>query len=138
MVTDSYLHKAIKENLLKNGLIIILALLSYNPLSNALREIKADQMGDFLLIVSILLVTVCFANFAFTYEKSNLVAHRTRLLSHSATFIFMLLIALLLESMVIAVNVIYPSIYVIILAFSVLLYIGIALYDFWDLLRAGH
>ena len=138
MASHSYLQKAIKENLLKNGLIIILALISYIPLSNALRQIKPDEIGDFLLIVSILLVTVCFANFAFTYEKSNLVAHGTRLLSHSATFIFMLLIALLLESMVIAVNVIYPSIYLIILTFSVLLYTGIALYDFWDLLRAEH
>ncbi len=47
----------------------------------------------------------------------------------------MLLIALLLESIVLATRVIYPSFYGIIAVFSILLYLGIVLYDFWDLSR---
>lgn len=130
-------HIAVYENLIKNGLIVVLSLLSYAPLNHRFSEIQAADMGNFLLIISILLVTVCFANFAFTYEKSRLVSAWSRTVSHLATFIFMLLIALLLESMVIAVNVVYPSLYSIIFGFSILLYAGIALYDFWDLLRAS-
>jgi hypothetical protein len=50
----------------------------------------------------------------------------------------MLLIALLLESMVLAVKVVYPSFYSIILGLAVLLYIGVILYDFWDFFRTEH
>jgi hypothetical protein len=83
-----------------------------------------------------LLVTVCFANFAFTYEKSNLQTKSGKLLAHSATGVFMLLTVLLLESITVAVKVVYPSLHAIILGFSILLYVGVILYDFWDLTRA--
>ncbi len=82
------------------------------------------------------LVTVCFANFAFTYEKSNIQTKAGKLLALFATGLFMVLIALLLESIVLAVKVVYPSFYVLIILFSVLLYVGVILYDFWDLMRA--
>ena len=125
----------LKENLFKNFLILVIALAFYPILSHALIPIQLDQMGDFLLIISVLLMTVCFANFAFTYEKSKLKIRAQKNLSHISTFVFMLLIALLLESIVLAVKIVYPSFYVIILGFAVLLYIGVILYDFWDLLR---
>ena len=47
--------------------------------------------------------------------------------------ISMLLTALILESMVLAIKIVYPSFFIIILIFSFLLYTSIALYDFWDL-----
>jgi len=131
----SQCHYYLKENLLKNFLIILIALAFYPVLSHALVPIQLDQMNDFLLIISILLVAVCFANFAFTYEKSNLKSRAQKTLSYVSTFVFMLLLALLLESIVLAVKIVYPSFYVIIFGFAMLLYIGIVLYDFWDLLR---
>ena len=127
--------KIMRENMIKNFVIIILGFLFYSMIKQSLLVITPDQIGDFLLVISILLVTVCFANFAFTYDESKMNVLQTRLLSHSATFIFMLLIVLLLETMVISIGIVYPSLFGLIFMFSVLLYIGIVLYDAWDLLR---
>ncbi len=132
MVTNSL----IKVNFIKNILILLAAVFIYPVISDSLTSIKADQMNDFLLIVSILLVTVCFANFAFTYEKSNLQARSGKLLAHSATGVFMLLTVFLLESIDVAVKAVYPSLYFLVLGFSIMLYVGVVLYDFWDLMRA--
>ncbi len=125
----------VNDNAAKNALIIFLAVLFYPIQSEALSAIRPDQLNNFLLVISMLLVTVCFANFAFTYEKSKMQKIGERLLANAVTFVFMLLIALLLESIVLAVNVVYPSFFIIIAGYSVLLYGGIALFDFWDLLR---
>lgn len=137
MAKNKLFEKSFKENLLKNLLIIILVSLFYNSIYSSLQSLKVEGgVNDFLLIVSMLLVTVCFANFAFSYEYSNLERLGMRLLAHLATFIFMLLIALLLESLVIVMRVIYPSLLTISIIFSILLYLGVALYDFWDFMRA--
>ena len=127
---------SMKENLAKNILILVIAICFWPILSSSLSQIQNDQTNDFLLIISVLLVTVCFANFAFTYEESDLRTTGGKLLSHSATFSFMLLIALLLESIVLATKSVYPSFYNIIFGFAILLYIGIILYDIWDYMRA--
>lgn len=132
MATNSY----IKDNIVKNILIIITSAFLYPVISSSLRQIKLEQTNDFLLIISMLLVTLCFANFAFTYEKSKLQIRSGKLLSYFATGVFMLLTALLLESMIIAVKVVYPSFHALIFGFSILLYFGVILYDFWDLMRA--
>ncbi|MBP9718605.1 hypothetical protein KBD59_04915 [Candidatus Gracilibacteria bacterium] len=129
-------NSCIKENIVKNIFVLTIAVLLYPIISKALEQIKFEQTSDFLLIISMFLVTVCFANFAFTYEKSNIQTKAGKLLAHFATGLFMVLIALLLESIVLAVKVVYPSFYVLIILFSVLLYVGVILYDFWDLMRA--
>ncbi len=126
----------IKGNIIKNIVVLIIGFALYAPIESALSQIKYEQTNDFLLLISMLLVTVCFANFAFTYEKSHMSTKLGRLLAHFSTGVFMLLIALMLESITLAVKVVYPSFYTMILGFSVLIYIGIILYDFWDLLRA--
>lgn len=131
MSSNSYL----KGNIIKNIVVLIIAGLAYPFIANAL-PIKSDQMGNFLLIISMLLVTVCFANFAFTYEKTQLKTSSGKLFAHCTTGLFMLLTVLLLESIVLTTNIVYPSFHIIILVFSILLYIGIILYDFWDLMRA--
>lgn len=129
------LNSYVKENAIKNILILIIAVFFYPVVSNSLTEIKSEQINDFLLIISMFLVTVCFANFAFTYEKSKLQTKSGRLLAHISTEIFMLLIIFLLESIVIAIKVVYPSFRTIIFGLSILLYLGVVLYDFWDLTR---
>jgi hypothetical protein len=126
----------LKENIVKNLVIVIIAFLFFGDIKVQLQFIDAAKMGDFLFIVSILLVTVSFANFAFSYEHAGLRSLTVRLLSHFTTFIFLLLTALLLEAFVISVNIVYPSLSTLIFVFSFLLYVSIALYDFWDLLRA--
>lgn len=130
------LNPYFKTHLIKNALVIVIAGIFWPVISKALSQIKFEQMNDFLLILSMLLMVLSFANFAFTYEKSKLKTKTGRFLSYISTFIFMLLTALLLESMILAVKTVYPSFYVMIFGFAVLLYIGIVLYDFWDLFRA--
>jgi len=131
MKKNSYLG----ENIIKNILVLIVAVLFFPMIANSAQLLPIEQIGNFLLLVSILLVAVCFANFAFTYEKCNVAAIGQRYLAHIATFIFMLLLALLLISLVIIIQILIPSIFQITLVVSILLYLGIALYDFWDLLR---
>ncbi|HBU06629.1 MAG TPA: hypothetical protein DEB09_00935 [Candidatus Magasanikbacteria bacterium] len=131
MINNSH----IKQNIVKNILVLLLAICSYPIILNSLTQIKFEQTNDFLLTISMILVTVCFANFAFTYEKSKLQTRGGALLAHCATGVFMLLTALLLESISIAFKVVYPTFYFIISGFSILLYIGVILYDFWDLMR---
>lgn len=126
-----------KENIVKNILIVVIALLSYPFVVESIRTIKMPDLNNFLLLVSIFLVTVCFANFAFTYEKANIHTTFGRWLAHSATFVFMLLMALLLESLFLGVVIVYPSLFGLVLTFSVLLYIGVVLFDFWDYKRAA-
>lgn len=136
MKTTNLEQTFIKENLIKNLIVIVLTFVFYPYIKTGLADVTAASTGDFLLIISILLVTVCFANFAFTYETVKIKDFGKRILAHIDTFIFMLLIALTLESMIIAVSKTYPSLTVIVTVFSILLYIGIALYDFWDINRA--
>lgn len=136
MQEKSLMQLAIKENIIKNVIIVILVFLFYPIIKHALQDINIDMFSNILTIFSILLVTVSFANFAFSYEYVVMEKRRMRMLAHHSTFIFMLLIALLLESLAVSMNVVYPSLSGIIVIFSILLYIGVALYDFWDFFRA--
>lgn len=125
-----------KGNVIQNALIILVAGLFSGVIQSAVDKITVDEMANFLVIISMLLVTVCFANFAFTYERARLSTIGGRVLAHAATSSFMLLIALLLETIVLSVRVVYPSFHDLILGFTVLLYVGLVLYDIWDLQRA--
>ena len=129
------LEITIKENLVKNLIVIVCCFLFYPSLKNSLIAVSTEIMGNLLLVISIFLVTVSFASFAFTYEKININSLGSRLLAHSATFLFLLLTALLLETMVIAIGVAYPSLYGMAIVFAMLLYTSIILYDIWDLFR---
>lgn len=129
------ISRLIKENIVKNILILFFSILFYFPLSRALTQIQPTQLSDFLLILSMFIVAICFANFTFTYEKSNIIITSQRMFSHFVTFIFMLLLALLLEALIISVGFVYPPLYSIIFVFSTLIYLSVVLYDFWDLLR---
>jgi hypothetical protein len=133
--TSDILHISIKENLIKNLIVVALAFLLYSSIYTGLNSIDSVKILSFLSVISMLLVTVCFANFAFSYEHTNINSFSLRILSHVATFIFMLLLALLLETLVISIRIVYPSLFAITLIFSLLLYAGVALYDFWDLFR---
>lgn len=123
------------ENIVKNGIALLLSIISYPWMRERLATINNIGLTDFLFVISILLATVCFANFAFTYDKRRMAVKSSRWFAHATTFIFMLLIATTLESMAISVDIIYPSLSSLVTPFTLLLYIGLAMYDFWDLLR---
>lgn len=120
---------------MKNSLVLLLAGLAYPTIAKSISVIDADGLSNFLFVMSIFLVTVCFANFAFVYEKAKMKLVHGRLFAHATTFIFMFLIAVMLESVAHAMHVVYPSLSVVVVPMTALLYIGLAMYDFWDLLR---
>ena len=116
-----------KENIIKNILILIVAAGFYPVIFSSIALIKFEQTNDFLLIISMLIMTACFANFAFTYKESKLQTRSKKLLAHFATGTYMLLIALLLESMTLAVKIVYPSFHSLIFFFAILMYFGVIL-----------
>ena len=128
----------IRENLVKNALIILALASAYSPVRSALSSDAVTQSpglaGDLLVAVSILAVTACFGNFAFTYEKSKLLSLSERLLAHSTTGLLMLLIGLSLMMTTVLSEVLIGPSWIMKLTFLIL-YVASVLYDFWDLLR---
>ncbi|KKU65469.1 MAG: hypothetical protein UX89_C0028G0005 [Parcubacteria group bacterium GW2011_GWA2_47_16] len=129
------MKKLLKENIGKHACVIVLTLLAYPFINNAVKTVDDSSVANFLIIISILLVSVCFANFAFTYKDTATEEKAVRALSHSTTGLFLFLTATLLLTMCIGVAVTYPPLGNLIYTFSFLLYAGFVLYDFWDLLR---
>ena len=130
-------RKLVLENIWKHLLVVVVAASSLPVIRHNFRALGPENINDFLLAISIMIVTVCFANFAFTYRDSDSRSPGIRLLSHGATFLFLLLTALLLLTMSIGIDIAYPAMGPSFFVFSALLYIAVALYDFWDLLRTN-
>ncbi|TSC77244.1 MAG: hypothetical protein G01um101431_427 [Parcubacteria group bacterium Gr01-1014_31] len=127
----------VRANILKNLLALVVALLLTPGIAVSLRSsLTSQNVGDFLVVLSILLVTVCFANFAFSYEHlprgflQELLA-----LAHAATFLFMLLMGVLLIAVTVVIQIAYPTMFLLALGFNALLYLAMMLYDLWDSLR---
>ena len=131
-----FFQLALKENIAKNVLILLFAFLFYNTIYSSLSTLNSAVVNDFLLILSLLLLIACFGAFSFSYQFSDMKNTLVRFLSHFSTFVFMLLVLFLLEALVVSVGIVYQSLYAMVLVFSALLYFGIVLYDFWDLLRS--
>ena len=127
--------RALLENTVKHLVIIFITTSVYGLIYNELEIVKLSSIGDFLSLISILLVTVCFANFASSYEITDISKHWMRVLSQCASFAFILLIAILLETMVIGIKFVYPLPHRLFLIFPLFLFSGIVLYDYWDFVR---
>lgn len=127
------------ENLVKNSIILLLLIFSFYNIQTFIYSstLSTDKsaVGSLLIVVSILAVTACFGNFAFTYEK---VAHKdlfSRLLAHLTTGLFMFLIGLSLEMTSVLTSVLIGNFQIFNLSLIVL-YVACMLYDFWDLKKA--
>lgn len=125
------------ENLIKNILLLIILIFSYGLIQTSLMGLNLDRSvaGSFLASVSILIVTACFGNFAFTYEKVAIRNSSMRFLGHLTTGLLMLLIGLSLEMASVFSSILIGSFPVFNLSL-VILYAAVILYDFWDLKRA--
>lgn len=126
------------ENLVKNVIIILLLVLAYpvaqdSFLNTSLAADKAS-VGNLLIAISILAVTACFGNYAFTYEKINHKSPMSRFLAHLTTGLLMFLIGLALEMMSILTTTTIGNLPIFNLSL-IILYLASVLYDFWDLKR---
>ncbi len=129
------IQRALLENFFKHLLVFTIAIVLMRLIKTELTNVKLTNLGEFLSLISILLVTACFANFASSYDITDISKNWMRVLSQSASLIFLLLIAALLETLVLAIQLVYPKLFVLTMLFSVFLYLGIILYDFWDYMR---
>ena len=128
----------IKENILKNLILIALLIVLYEPintylLNSNLVDDKASA-GDILVAASIIAVIACFGAFAFTYEKTNAKKNYQRYMNHITTGLLMLIIGISLIFTTILTSFIMGS-FIIFNVTAVLLYMAIVSYDFWDVLR---
>lgn len=133
----------LKENLIKNILLIIILVASYSWVYETFKpsaKLFTGTIEGSLLVgamvgsISILLVAACFGNFAFTYEKIDHTFH-SRFLAHLTTGLFMLLIGLSLEMTSIVIALFVGKFPVFDLSLLIL-YVASVLYDFWDLKRS--
>ncbi len=133
------MKRALGENAIKNIIVLVFLALSYSYIQESLYEssVASDNavLGSLLVAVSILAVTACFGNFAFTYEKVEHASFGWRLFAHTTTGVLMLLIGLSLEMTSVIAHLLVGSFFIFDLSL-VLLYVASILYDFWDLKRA--
>ncbi len=129
---------SLQENLIKNTVLIIILIFAYPYVQASLPLISLTDKsvtGSLLVAVSILAVTACFGNFAFTYEKVDYTHPLSRILGHLTTGILMLLIGLSLEITSLLTQLLIGDFPIFNLSL-LLLYLASVLFDFWDLKRA--
>ena len=129
------IKRALIENTLKHLSIIVSCFILSSYIYNELGSTQLSNLGEFLMLISIFLVTACFANFASSYELTDISKNWMRILSQFASLINLLLIAMLLLTMMIAIDIVYNKMFDLASVFSILLYFGIIVYDYWDFLR---
>jgi len=132
------MQQIIKENLVKNFILIVLLILLYGPINNYLldSDLAADKAsaGDILVATSIIAVIACFGAFAFTYEGINEKKNYRRCLGHITTGLLILIIGIsLIFTTILSSFIMGP--FIIFNITAVLLYLAVIGYDFWDLLR---
>jgi len=124
-----------KENIAKNGLLVVLLLVLFPVVANSLKSLSdVSRVGNLLVATSILAVTACFGNFAFTYERVKLENKFSRYWAHATTGLLMLLIGLSLEFSSVLCGKLVGKVVMLDIAW-VLLYMASVMYDFWDLQR---
>jgi len=131
------MEQLIKENIIKNLIVIMVLLSLYLPIHQFLTDSPLAQdkpaAGDILVAVSIIAVCACFGNFAFTYEKIKITPVQ-KYIAHITTAILMFLLGI---SLMCTAELIF-----IIMGYSILIHILIILlytacvgYDFWDMYK---
>ncbi len=128
------MKKVLIENLVKNAILIVILLLAYIPIKEFFLEIDDAYLGDVLLTVSILIVTACFGNFAFSYERIEGEKFSHRIIAHLTTGFLMLSIGLLLEIVQVLISREIGSFWIFEISI-LLIYAGTVGFDFWDVLR---
>jgi hypothetical protein len=132
------MKNALWENVFKNVLIVVVLIFTYFHIQTTLGNMDFPDksvLGSLLVAVSILAVTACFGNFAFTYEKVEHQDSKSRYLAHMTTGLLMILIGLSLEMTSVIVSILMGNFFIFNLSLLIL-YLASVMYDFWDLKRA--
>ena len=132
------MERILKENIIKNIILIVLLVLLISPINEFLLNNKLFEdvylAGDVLVAMSIIAVIACFGNFAFSYEKINPKNVYQRYLAHITTGLLMFIIGVSLIFTSILISFIMGYFFLVDLILS-LLYLSCMGYDFWDVMR---
>lgn len=130
-----------RDNYIKNIFVLSALILLFDPIRRAFVNVSTPLdpgvLGSMLVAVSILGVTACFGNFAFTYEKIGSRDVGSFMLAHVTTGLLMLIIGMSLEMTSVLVELLMGKFALFDLSL-IMLYIASMLYDFWDVRRAVH
>jgi hypothetical protein len=131
-------RRLIYESLIKNVLVVVGLWLIWPQIQFALKNIPANQDGNILSTVGLLLAGSVAGRFAFSYEKTNLFAGIDRFFGHLTTFLLTFGIGLMLEIAVVVLG-LHPGLYLFPISLAaVTVFTAIILCDFWDVLRIAH
>lgn len=130
------MKRILQENLIKNIILVAVLLSVYFPLKNQIlnSNISDGVIGNLLVVVSIVAVTACFGNFAFTYEKVDINNGVIRLIGHITTGLLMLVLGISLEMTAIFSGLLVGNFLMLNLCLF-LLYLSAIFYDYWDIYR---
>ena len=131
------MNTLLKQNAVKNVILLILLYWLWQyvlEMQSVLLSLDKATVGDITVVVSIIIVTACFGNFAFTYEVVA-PTRKSYLLAHMTTGLLMLVIGLCLEMTSILVRTLVGQDLFLISMSLVLLYAACICYDFWDVER---
>lgn len=130
----------IAEATVKNIFIMCVLIAGYVEITSfivghpVLQDYRNGVAGDTMVAVSIVAVTACFGNFAFTYERTKMGRARSRILSHITTGLLMYVMGmsllLLRELMMIELGQIFSIDFML-----GALYVACVGYDLWDVER---
>lgn len=129
------MNKIFLENIIKNGILLVTCVLCYPLIKNSLLDVPTADVTDILTIITVMLVFGASVNFAFSYEKVNIKSSWQRFMGHITTFVAMMIIVLVIESIMILVQIAFPVISPLLSIIGALSILCILLYDFWDLFR---
>lgn len=130
------MKKILFENYIKNFILLVLFVPIYFPIKNSLVLTDPNYTGDLLIVASIIAVTACFGNFAFTYEKIKIKSRKSRMTAHVTTGLLMFIIGVSLMMVSVLTGVMTGGFLIMDLTLLAL-YVATILYDFWDLNRSG-
>ena len=132
------MNKIIKENLIKNIIVLIIVISLYFPIQNFLLNSSLvenkDHAGDILVAVSIIAVIACFGNFSFQYDQLNVKNAFERCFIHIHTGFMMLIIGVAIVLTQLLITIIMGH-FILMDMTLVLLYIVCVGFDILDVLR---
>ncbi len=122
------MKRTVKDNIIKNALLILAFLFLYNYVRSQVMFIKEDPVffQTFLISVSIIILCAMFGCFSFRYKNTG---EESIWLGHLVTALFMFGTGIMFEVLIVLVNVQLFTI------LSIVMYLGLVAYDFWDLLQ---
>ena len=131
-------NRLLRENGIKNGIVIILLYFLYSPTKQFLNSLTTDAIGyqTIIVLASLLIMAFLFATYTFTFKDSSLDSPFRRLLDYINTGIIMFGCGSLLEISYITINIQLKTTFYLIGMLMLLFYISLVLFDFWDLMRA--